>query len=126
MTLDGDARKVAERRIVRRHDSASGRSGGRGDHEVMCPAGSTLSADRDEKLRMGFSYVEVVVNNRDRRDDILNKLLSLTPSRAARELDSYFQFCDGNRCDRNVVIVRDCHLGSTRGALSVDQVRGVE
>jgi hypothetical protein len=86
---DRDSGKFAEGRAVRGQDRPSCRSGGCGDHEVMRSPWSPFASHGDEKLRVGFGDIEVVINDWDRCDDVLDEVLPLKPRRTMRKLDAH-------------------------------------
>ena len=79
MATDHYARKIDESRVVRGQDRPFCRPGGCGDHEGMRSPWSSFASHGDEKLRVRFGDVEVIVNDRDRCDDVLDKELPLRP-----------------------------------------------
>ena len=112
MASDSNTGKIGKRRVVSGHDHSICRPSGRCDNQVMRPSGSSLTSHGDEKLRMGFCDIEVVVDDRDRRDDVFDEALSFSTRRIPSELGSDYQLSDRDRRDRDVIIVRYLCVGA--------------
>ncbi len=108
------------------HDCASGSGGGCGDDEVVSAAGSTCSAHGDEQGRVVVGDCFVVRQDRDRGSDLIDVRLAAWPLARRCELDPNSEFGEGDRRDRNVVIVTDEFVEVIGTSLGIDEERGVE
>lgn len=89
VALDGDAGKIGERGVVGGDDGATRCPCGRCDQEVVCSPRPALASHGNEELRMGFRHLQVVVDDWNRRDDVLHEFLTAQTRRATRQLDPY-------------------------------------
>jgi hypothetical protein len=123
VALHGDAWKVGERGCVSGDNRSPSCPCRRSDQKVVCSSRPTLASHDYEKLRMGFCDLQVVVDNRNRCDDVCHELLTSHARRAARQLDPDAQLGDGDRRDRDVVIFGDLRIYCSARSFSVNQIR---
>jgi hypothetical protein len=100
-------RKVAERGVISTHDRATGRSGRGGDDQVVRTARLAPDANLGEEIGVDRGDLDVVVQYRDCRDDLVDEGRSATCVLRIREQRTHSEFCHGHRSDRDVVIVVD-------------------
>ena len=82
MTPHGDAGKVGKRGLISGDDGPPSCPCGRRDHEVVSSPRPALASKRDEKLRMCLCDPQVVVDDRNRCEDVLHEVLASNMRRA--------------------------------------------
>ncbi len=118
--------QVGEGRGVSRDDRPAGRSCCRRDQQVVRSAWCALAAHLHEQTSVSLGNCDVVGDHRDRCEDILDERLprSGSPSRSEQRADP--QLSDGDRCDRDIVLVSDHLVQGAAGTVGVDEKRRVE
>ncbi len=73
MRSNANTRQILECRVIGTDNLSVTCSGGGGDNQIVCAARPTLPPDMDEKLSMGISCCNVVVENWKSFKDVLDE-----------------------------------------------------
>ncbi len=122
----GNARQIVEPRGVRRDDRTGADTRGRRDEEVVRTARASRRSNVGEKLGVAARDFEVVRLDRNRREHTVDERAACGLVPVVREVNANDQFCGGDRCDGDIVLVADDLVQGTACPLGCDQDRGVE
>jgi hypothetical protein len=104
--VDGlHSRKAVERSSISAHDRALGSGRGRCDDEIVSVTGPASPTHSDEQARVVGGDGLVVRQDRDRGRDLVDVRLTTGPPARRCELDADGELGEGDRCDRDVVVV---------------------
>ena len=123
---DQDAGQAVETSSIGSDDNPAGSNGSGRDDEVVGAAPSARLADRHEELSVGPSDIEVIVDDRQRRDDVFEERATRLPALAGGNLYTDPELGDRDGSDRRLVIVGDQSVEVERGSFSLDQDVRVE
>jgi hypothetical protein len=71
----------------------------------MRPSRSSLTPNRDEKLGVSPCNSEVIINDRERRHNIVDEALAAEPGFSLGQLRADLQLGQRNGCDGDVIVV---------------------
>lgn len=126
MVADLDAREVRKSQLVGAQDlSPRGLGSGR-DDQIVCTTRRALSADMDQQFGVRLRDRLVVVDDRDRRQDIVEEGKTISLASARGQHDANPQLGHGDGRDRDLVIIVDGLRRACARAVGVDEERGVE
>jgi hypothetical protein len=92
----------------------------------MRASGATGAPDGREQCGVSPRDVEVIRNDGEHLEQVINEGLAIESSPSRCELDSYTEFCCGDRCDRWLVVVGDQSIEIELASLDGDQHARVE
>ncbi len=73
----------------------------------MGPSWTSLTSDRNEKTGVSLCHRKVVINYRERRNDVVYEILTTTPGSPLCQFHAHEKLCHRDRRYGNIIVVVD-------------------